>query len=176
MDPHSKQPISMVSFVWYKMHCNLTITGNRKQDKFAIVSNNSIFMKNELYFCFHQGVKLLWLNIQIQYMIWLDLKWIFMEFNELYWLPLESTEPYHIPLWHPVGPEIKEKSDVILTFIQKSIFPASLAASQTHLNANIEPHRQDPNFTENLILSVYLAGRLVNNGNLIWAIYYSWYL
>lgn len=73
-------------------------------------------------------------------MIWLDLKWIFMEFNELYWLPLESTEPYHIPLWHPVGPEIKEKSDVILTFIQKSIFPASLAASQTHLNANIEPH------------------------------------
>lgn len=69
-------------------------------------------------------------------MIWLDLKWIFMEFNELYWLPLESTEPYHIPLWHPVGPEIKEKSDVILTFIQKSIFPASLAASQTHLNAN----------------------------------------
>lgn len=167
MYPHLKQPIFILNgfyFVWYKMYCNLTIIGNRKQDKPPIVLNNSILWKTN-YFCFHQGVKLLWLNVR--YMIWPDLKWIFMEFNELYWLPLESAEPYHIPLWHPVGPEIKEKSDVILTFIQKSIFPASLAALQTHLNVYIEPHRRDPSFTENLILSVYIAGRLVNSGNLI---------
>lgn len=145
-------------FVWYKMYCN-----EQKENKTNLQIIPFLWKTN--YFCFHQGVKLLWLNIR--YMIWPDLKWIFMEFNELYWLPLESAEPYHIPLWHPVGPEIKEKSDVILTFIQKSIFPASLAASQTHLNVYIEPHQRGPNFTENLILSVYIAGRLVNNGNLI---------